>query len=58
MIDDALAEIDRTEADVIALFEELGGPDLATRLLSYWTSEKARPRGASSPRETPPPATP
>jgi hypothetical protein len=36
LIDEALAEIEETEHNVIALFEDLGGPDLATRLLTYY----------------------
>lgn len=44
MIDEALDEIEQTEEQVIALFEELGGPDLAGRLLAYYENAAKTPR--------------
>ena len=45
-IDEALAEIERVEAEVIALFEDLGGPDLAHRLVTYYEEAASAPRVA------------
>jgi hypothetical protein len=44
LIDEALAEIEETEHNVIALFEDIGGPDLATGLLTYYERAEKQQR--------------
>lgn len=64
LIDEALAEIEETEHNVIALFEDIGGPDLATRLLTYYERAEKQQRlkvlkqGAPSEPSIGPPETP
>lgn len=66
-IDDTLAELDRLEADVVRLFDDLLGPDAAHRVAAYMRAKERDPETAVLREATPatppapstaPPATP
>lgn len=63
-IDEALAEIDRTENEVLELFRELLGPQAARRVADYMRAKAGEPnletlrRAARPGPSTAPPETP